>query len=305
MRQGVALPPLRLYGVAATCKVFMGFGIEMSNADYHRHQAISKSKLDAARKSGKHLYDMLYGPPRESTPAFEFGTVFHAAALPGEDFDSVAARMPDGIKKTTKEGKAFVAEHAGKILLNNSDAYALDQMMLSMTQHPVAASLLKGDLPGKSEQSFFAVEPETGLETKCRPDFMLDDGSNLIIDLKTTTDASPKGFQKSLVNFRYYVQAAWYLDVVEMSTGKRPDGFLFIAVEKQRPFSTGVYVADEEMIKLGREHAMEDLRKIAEWKSADNYPGYSDRAEMISLPKWMLPKENGTPAADHQPIELY
>jgi exodeoxyribonuclease VIII len=176
-------------------------------------------------------------------------------------------------------------------------------MMLSMLNHPVSASLLKGDLPGKSEQSFFAVEPETGLETKCRPDFMLNDGS-LIIDLKTTTDASPKGFQKSLVSFRYYVQAAWYLDVVEMSTGKRPDGFLFIAVEKQRPFATGVYVADEEMIKLGREHAMEDLRKIAEWQASGHYPGYSDRAEMISLPKWMLPKENGTPA-DHQPIELY
>jgi hypothetical protein len=100
------------------------------------------------------------------------------------------------------------------------------------------------------------------------------------------------------------VQAAWYLDVVEMSTGKRPHGFLFVAVEKQRPFSTGVYMADEEMIQLGREHAMEDLRKIAEWQAQGSYPSYSDRAEMISLPKWMLPKEDGAPA-DHQPIELY
>lgn len=283
----------------------MGYGIQMSNADYHKHKAISKSKLDAARKSGKHLYDILYGPPRESTAVLDFGTVFHAAGLPGEDFDSVAVRMPEGMKKTTKEGKAFVAEHRDKIILNASESYALDQMMLSMLDHPVSAGLLKGDLPGKSEQSFFAVEPDTGLEVKCRPDFMLNDGSNLIIDLKTTTDASPKGFQKSLVSFRYYVQAAWYLDVVEMSTGKRPDGFLFIAVEKQRPFATGVYVADEEMIKLGREHAMEDLRKIAEWQASGHYPGYSDRAEMISLPKWMLPKEDGTPAADHQPIELY
>ena len=275
----------------------------MTNEEYHGHAAFSKSDLDAARKSGRHLFDKKNGPPRSSTAAFDFGTAFHAAALPGESFDSVAVRMPVGLKKTTKEGKAFVAEHADKIMLNTSDAYCLDQMMLSMLEHPVSSGLIKGELPGKSEQSFFAIEPETGLEVKCRPDFMLNDGS-LIIDLKTTTDASPKGFQKSLVNFRYYVQAAWYLDVVEMSTGKRPDGFLFVAVEKQRPFSTGVYVADEEMIKIGREHAMEDLRKIAEWKAEDRYPGYSDRAEMISLPKWMLPKEDGTPA-DHQPIELY
>ena len=276
----------------------------MTNEEYHGHDAYSKSDLDAAHKSGRHLLDKKNGPKRPSTAAFDIGTALHAFALPGESLDSVAVRMPEGLKKTTKEGKAFVAEHAGKIILNTTDAHCLDQMMLSLREHPVSSALVNGELAGKSEQSFFATEPETGLEVKCRPDFMLDDGS-LIIDLKTTTDASPKGFQKSLVNFRYYVQAAWYLDVVEMSTGKRPDGFLFVAVEKQRPFSTGVYVADEEMIKIGREHAMEDLRKIAEWKAEDRYPGYSDRAEMISLPKWMLPKEDGTPSADHQPIELY
>ena len=275
----------------------------MTNEEYHGHAAFSKSDLDAARKSGRHLLDKKNGPPRPSTAAFDIGTALHAAALPGESFDSVAVRMPVGLKKTTKEGKAFVAENRGKILLNSTDAYCLDQMMLSLLEHPVSSGLIKGELPGKSEQSFFATEPETGLEVKCRPDFMLNDGS-LIIDLKTTTDASPKGFQKSLVNFRYYVQAAWYLDVVELATGKRPACFLFVAVEKQRPFSTGVYVADEEMIKIGREHAMEDLRNIAKWKAEDSYPGYSDRAEMISLPKWMLPKEDGT-SADHQPIELY
>ena len=275
----------------------------MTNEEYHGHAAFSKSDLDAARKSGRHLLDKKNGPPRPSTAAFDIGTALHAAALPGESFDSVAVRMPVGLKKTTKEGKAFVAENRGKILLNSTDAYCLDQMMLSLLEHPVSSGLIKGELPGKSEQSFFATEPETGLEVKCRPDFMLNDGS-LIIDLKTTTDASPKGFQKSLVNFRYYVQAAWYLDVVELATGKRPDGCLFVAGEKQRPFSTGVYVADEEMIKIGREHAMEDLRNIAKWKAEDVYPGYSDRAEMISLPKWMLPKEDGSPA-DHQSIELY
>ena len=277
---------------------------EMTNEEYHGHAAVSKSDLDAAHKSGRHYFDKKNGPPRPSTAAFDLGTALHAFALPGESLDSVAVRMPEGLKKTTKEGKAFVAEHADKIILNTTDAHCLDQMMLSLREHPVSSALVNGELAGKSEQSFFVTEPETGLEVKCRPDFMLNDGS-LIIDLKTTTDASPKGFQKSMVNFRYYVQAAWYLDVVELATGKRPDGFLFVAVEKQRPFSTGVYVADEEMIKVGRDHAMEDLRKIAKWKAEDVYPGYSDRAEMISLPKWMLPKEDGTPGADHQPIELY
>ena len=278
---------------------------QLTNAEYHAHEAISKSKLDAARKSGKHLHDMLYGPPRESTAAFGFGTVFHAAVLPGEDFSQVAVRMPKSItSKATKAGKEFAKEHEGKIILNHSDSYALDQMMLSVREHPAASGLLNGELKGKSEQSFFCKDTgDTDLELKCRPDFMLDDGS-LIIDIKTTTDASPNGFKKSLASYRYHCQAAWYLEVVEKATGRRPEAFIFVAVEKQRPFATGVYVADEECIRIGMEEAREDLLNIAKWKNTGIYPGYSSQAEMISLPKWMLPQADGVMPAS-EPIQLY
>ncbi len=281
----------------------MGFGIQMSNAEYHAHEAMSKSRLDAARKSGRHFYDMLHGPPRESTAALDLGTVFHAAGLPGENVDEVAVRMPEGMKKTTKEGKAFVAENKGKIILSPSDSYLIDQMMLSLTEHPFTRSLVLGDLRGKAEQSFFCTDDATGLELRARPDFILDDLS-LIIDLKTTVDASPKGFQRSVANYRYYVQASHYLDVVEGATGTRPQAFLFAAVEKSRPFSAAVYMADQAMIDLGKQHAREDLDNIAKWMAEDHYPGYSERVEEISLPRWMLPKEEGT-SSDYQPIELY
>ncbi len=58
------------------------------------------------------------------------------------------------------------------------------------------------------------------------------------------------------------------------------------------------------MIDLGKQQAREDLNNIAQWIADNKFPGYSERVEEISLPKWMLPKEDGTPA-DHQPIELY
>jgi len=293
-----------LYDASTRSKEPMNFGVEMSNAEYHANCAISKSKLDAARKSGRHLWDMLYGPSRESTAAFDLGTALHASALPGESVDEVAVRMPEGMKKTTKEGKTFVSDNKGKIILNSSDAYVLDQMMLSLTEHPFTRSLVLGDLRGKAEQSFFCTDSETGLELKARPDFILDD-LRLIIDLKTTADASPKGFQRSVANYRYYVQASHYLDVVEGATGTRPQAFLFAAVEKSRPFNTAVYMADQAMIDLGKQHAREDLDNIKKWMVEDHFPGYSEQVEEVSLPKWMLPKEDGTPSDDHVPIELY
>jgi len=273
----------------------------ISNAEYHSHPATSKSDLDLAHKSALHLYDKLFGPPRESTPTFDFGTMFHAAVLPGESLEEIAIRTPDDYDGRTKAGKEFnkrVREES-KLILNAKDGHAIDQMLASVQKHPFAGGLLNGDFKGKSEQSFFAVDSETGLELKARPDFILDDHS-VIIDIKTTMDASFKGFQKSFATYRYHVQAAWYLWVVELATGKRPDAFCFVAVEKQRPYGVGVYVADADSIEIGMQEAKEDLAKIAKWKEEDFWPGYSDNAELMTLPPWMLSKTKPSEVLSHE-----
>ena len=113
-------------------------------------------------------------------------------------------------------------------------------------------------------------------------------------------DASFKGFQKSFATYRYHVQAAWYLWVVELATGKRPDAFCFVAVEKQRPYGVGVYVADADSIEIGMQEAKEDLANIAKWKEEDFWPGYSDNAELMTLPPWMLSKTKPSEVLSHE-----
>ena len=274
---------------------------ELSNAEYHSHLAISNSDLGAAAQSGQAFYDKKFGPKRESTKAFDVGTCFHSLVLPGEQLSQVAAVRPEGLDGRTKAGKAFAVENADKIILSTAEKQQLDLMIESVQRHPAASELLK--LKGKAEVSMFGVDPETELQIKARPDYLLDDRS-LILDIKTTADASPRGFQRSFANYRYWVQSAWYLWIAEMVTGRRPDAFIFICVEKQRPYHTAVYIADDQSIELGMQEARRNLMDIAKWQNCKMFPGYSSKAEMMSLPKWMLPKEDGTPA-DHQPIELY
>ena len=108
-----------------------------------------------------------------------------------------------------------------------------------------------------------------------------------MVDLKTTRDASPRGFRRSIADYRYHVQAGWYLHGVEQATGKRPDQFIFICVETAAPYACAVYAADAEMIERGYQRAMEDLGKLAVCKAADHWPSYSDQIEPISLPAWM------------------
>lgn len=144
---------------------------------------------------------------------------------------------------------------------------------------------------------------------------------DIIGDLKTTEDASPEGFAKSIANWRYDVQHAYYIDGTRLALeqgkctpphkGKaelsvywtdpvtgvlcrcRPDfwrgypkHFAFIAVEKKPPYAVGVYVLDSEGVEIGRAQYQHDLRVYAECVRTGVWPGYGDKIQTISLPGW-------------------
>ena len=270
----------------------------MQNADYHRHLAVSKSGLDQIAKSPLHYWARYLDPNRvwpEPTPAMRLGTAFHTHVLELNQWDKQIAIAPGDINRRTKEGReqwaAFEADAKRKTVITADDAEVVMAMGRSVWRHPAAAMLLHWQ--GKAETTHMWTDPTTGAECKCRPDWLTNDG-NLIIDLKTTEDASPSGFQRSVANYRYHCQASWYLDGVEAATGHRPDQFIFICVEKKPPYAVAVYAADAEMIQIGAETAARDLARLVECKASNTWPGYSDQIEPLSLPAWMRPRADGS-----------
>ena len=282
----------------------------LENAEYHRHSAVSKSHLDQVARSPLHFWARYIDPNRfdpEPTPAMLLGTAVHTHILELREWDARYIAAPEGIDRRTKAGKeswaAFEAAAAGRTVISRADAEQVMAMGRAVHSHPAAATLLA--LPGKAETTHMWMDEATGLQCKCRPDWLTDDGS-LIVDVKTTEDASPAGFRKSIGAWRYHVQAAWYLNGIEQATGKRPEQFIFICVEKKAPFCTAVYAADAEMIQLGAEAAARDLDVLATCKAANAWPGYSDQIEPISLPPWMRPRPDGSmPQQPPTEIETY
>jgi hypothetical protein len=262
----------------------------MENAAYHAHPAVSKSHLDLIARSPLHYWARYLDPDRvasEPTPAMRLGTALHTHVLELSRWDEEIAIAP-AMDRRTKAGKesyaAFEAAAAGKTVITADDAEVVMAMGRSIMRHPGAAMLL--GLPGKAETTHMWTDGTYGVECKCRPDWLTDDGS-IVVDLKTTKDASPRGFKQSVANFAYHKQAAWYLHGLEQATGRRPDQFIFICVESTAPFACAVYAADAEMIERGHDQAMRDLAKLAVCKAADHWPSYSDQIETISLPGWM------------------
>lgn len=279
----------------------------MENDAYHAHPAISKSHLDQINRSPLHYWSAFLDPqrePREPTPAMVIGTAVHTHVLELDQWDRRYVTAPVGIDRRTKKGReewqVFMTASQGRTVLSAKDAEQAMMVGQAVWKHPAAAALLGAE--GKPEATYMWTDQGTGLQCKCRPDYIHADGST-IVDLKTTEDASPRGFRNSLLKWRYWVQAAWYLHGVEQATGKRPERFVFVAVEKTAPYGVGVYVADNAMVQRGMEQAREDLGKLAVCKAADDWPSYSNGMEPISLPGWMTDETTAPAMASGTEIE--
>jgi len=286
------------------------YGLPLDIGDYHRHSAVSKSHLDQIARSPLHYWARYLDPNRvdpEPTPAMAIGSALHTHVLELDTWEDRYVMMPDGIDRRTKQGKleweAFSVASTGRTVLSKADGQLIMRMGQAIYGHPAAAFLLQR--PGQAEQTYLWTDEATGLECKCRPDWMTTDGQ-LIVDLKTTEDASPAGFRKSVANFRYHVQAAWYLDGLERATGKRPEQFIFVCVEKKPPHAVAVYAASAEMVAIGAITAEADLARLALCKEAGDWPGYSNQIEVIDLPPWMRPRADGTvPTVAPEQIETF
>ena len=222
-----------------------GIYVDISNADYHAHPAISNSylsRLDKCPAAAK--------VPQESTAAMTFGSAAHCHVLEGaEEFNKRYAVAPVCDKRTTA-GKAifaeFQAQNGGKEILSVADANTILAISKAVKAHPFAAKLLA---EGKAEQSVFWQDDSTGMQMKCRPDWLTNCG--VVVDLKTTTDASEHAFTRSVTGYGYHRQAALYLDGLN-AIGEQYDTFVFIAVEKEEPYRVEVYTLDADFVHAGR-----------------------------------------------------
>ena len=259
-----------------------------TNADYHADPAVSASHLHAVAASPYHYWKRFVDPNRqrlEPTPAMRLGTLVHCAVL---EPDHLLQRYGVCGPRNTKAGKEQAAEMAasGIEAVTEADMALALSMAAAVRDHPAAALLLAN---GKAEQSFWWDDITSGLRCKCRPDWY---NGATIVDLKTTTDASPAGFAKSVANFRYHVQANHYL------AGTFAERFVFIAVEKAYPYCIGVYELDADAMAHGAELRRQNMQTIADCRAINEWPGYSTGIEYLSLPSWALRPDTTTVTSD-------
>ena len=272
----------------------------ISNAEYHgRKTHLSSTNVRTHKKNKKQFKYSLTHDLVKQTKAMADGTAIHAFLLERAVFDSDFAIKPADMRLNTKEGKKWAIDNKNKIIIDFDLGSNLFEIEKSVLNSP--AKLIY-DIKGQAELSYFW--DDLGLvKGKCRPDWISDDG-NIVVDIKTTTDASPKGFQKSIANWGYHLQLGWYMRGLQ-KLGLPAKEFIFIAIEKTPPFSVGVYRANKEMITYANDEINNLVYDIDESLKSDDFPDYTPEIMDLGLPNWMNPKEPEYDPNLHEEVQLY
>lgn len=263
---------------------------DMPSAEYHSGPEMSCSVLHALAKSPAHAWALHLDPAhpvREPTPAMRAGTLAHCAVLEPDALPLRYAVRPADMDGRTKEGKAWLASVASsglEIVTHEQHQTAMLQAAAVRAVPELASALATGS----AEVSAFWRDDGTGTPCRCRPDWVhpLADGRVILLDLKTTTDASPEAFSRTVWTFGYHRQAAWYSRGYEAASGQLVAAFVFAAVTNEYPFIAVPYLLDDEALQRGHTDCDRLLALYAECAASSRWPAFGDGVQLLTLPAW-------------------
>jgi len=251
----------------------------LSFDQYLAASGVSNSMLKVIReKSPFHLRYEMQNPPTP-TPAQRFGTLTHTCLLQPDT--ALFHVRPEGLDGRTKDGKAWLADHQDREVITHEEAKAVEAMKAAVWEHPTASKLLRN---ADYERSLFVTD-DKGTLRKLRPDILPNDGDYLP-DVKTCESAHPEDFVKSMLNFGYVQQAAYYLDGTKLA-GREYKVFAFIAVEKHPPYAVAVHLIEPAAVKYGRAIYERDLDIWRQCLATNVWPSYPTAPKCIEFPNWM------------------
>lgn len=267
---------------------------ELDDQTYHADPvpsgSLSSTGVKTILRSPAHFRQSLGRPVVKH--AYDVGHAVHAKVLgtglqPVAYPDSVLAANGAASTRAAREW-ADAARAAGQVPLKAEVVAEVDAMAEAVLRHPIARALL--EQAGRPEASAFAIDEQTGVWLRARPDFLPDpgEGRTILVDLKTADDADPRTFGRSVASFGYHTQDAHYQQVVRAARGDEDTAFVFVLVEKAAPWLVSVVELDEEARQVGRERVERAIDLYARCKAEDHWPGYPNQIAPVSLPKWAV-----------------
>lgn len=276
-------------------------------ATYAAWDAVNNSFLSKIiEASPMHAYDWLVNG-EDDEEYYLIGRALHTLTLEGDDkyaaefpiADQCAAEKKGG-ERCSNPGKHMTADRRwfcgvhkpkdrgtdspGQFLLPDQDGI-VRAMRKSLLDREDCRRFLCTTEQARNELSIIWIDADTSVKCKARIDAARPTWE-AIGDLKTTRSASPRQFPRSIGEYGYYRQGAFYLDgahAVGMDWAKH---FFFFPVEKERPFAPASYQLAADAIELGRMEIAKALKIVSHCQTRNDWYGYESELELVSVKRW-------------------
>lgn len=230
-------------------------------------------------------------PEREESSQnhFRLGTALHSLAFEGE-LSKKHFAISQYEEFRTNEAKAWrdAQMNAGKAVLKQKELKVVKDMCDALLEEPAIQQGLF-DPRGEVETSVIHKDPETGLYIKVRPDVV--PVNPVLVDLKSTADASRRAVERSVIDYGYHMQLALAAEVIEKVVGTPIEECWLVMIEKEAPHTVVFAEIDMALVAWGRVLNRGALRKfadcLAKGHDAKHFPkNYRDGELTVKTPQW-------------------
>lgn len=211
------------------------------------------------------------------TPAMEMGA-YYDHLLFGTECSAVVSPYDDFRKAEARAWRDSMRA-SGYTILTQEQHESASLMLDAIRSDSAAQKLL---LSGQAQVGFTSTI--AGCQVKGLLDWLCSDYL-MVVDLKVTTDASERAWQRHVINMGYDVQAAMYLAGVKNETGD-DCRFAWIVVEDSPPHAVAVWVAHAGIIRRGTAILTDRLTAWDRCVQSGEWPGYTPEPREIGLPPW-------------------
>lgn len=229
-------------------------------------------------------YAWRHSPPRKVTAAMQTGSLFDLFVT---DPDSVAGQVVvhDFPNWKTKAAREWRDDHLalGKLVVNQEEFERADKAARAVRDHPIA-----GQIVAESVGQVGVVGEIGGIPAKCLLDllpFEDSDHGETIFDYKTTsTGLDDESIRKTMGNFRYHWQAAFYRTMFnKVSADRHIEDFGFI-FQDVTTLEVRVVMLSDDALMLGAKCvgvALKEFVRCAHQGIRSRYLSSSDSLDLM------------------------
>lgn len=266
---------------------------DLDQAGYRANPGLSQSELKLAVNNWPLYYERKIAKTEadpEPTASMLWGTGLENYVQHGADQvviipDDVLAA--DGSRKGNRFKEWLEAQPPGAVTVtpkqHASQYRQYERAKAMLDADPIASKCLADRV---WHERFVWKCPVTALDRKAETDVIDWDGRN-VIDLKSAQEIKPLRFAQQAFNLHYDLQAATYLEAVQMESGTSDWGFIFVVVRNSPPFDCAVFQMSDDFLAIGREKNRRWCQEF-KWRLEEGiwHNPWHGAAIMLEPPSW-------------------